>query len=44
METKSNYKSKLSQFETSLHLAEIHVKYKTKEKEAKIAKYMAMRK
>ena len=33
METKSNYKSKLSQFETSLHLAEIHVKYKTKEKD-----------
>ena len=33
METKNNYKSKLSQFETSLHLAEIQVKYKTNQKD-----------
>ncbi|MCX6232956.1 MAG: JAB domain-containing protein [Bacteroidetes bacterium] len=33
METKSNYKNKLRKFETSLNLAEIEVKYKTKQKE-----------
>ena len=33
MGTKSNYRNKLSQFETSLNLAEIEVKYKTKQKD-----------
>jgi len=33
METKSKYRNKLKQFETSLNLAEIEVKYKTKQKE-----------
>ena len=32
METKSNYKNKLSEFETSLNLAEIQVKYITNQK------------
>ncbi|NVN96009.1 MAG: JAB domain-containing protein [Bacteroidetes bacterium] len=33
MEAKSNYRNKLRQFETSLNLAEIEVRYKTKQKE-----------